>query len=146
MDYLTFKMLHLGCVVTSYALFLLRGLWMMFSPEWLHRRWVRIVPHVVDTVLLGSAMAMASMIRQYPFVAGWLTAKLLALLLYIVLGSVALKRGRTTKQRAVAWLAAQAVFFYIVAVALTRSPLPWAPGWGVAPLQIAPAGMVPVSR
>lgn len=125
MDYLTLKALHVGCVATSYALFLLRGLWMMFRPEWLQRRWVRILPHVVDTVLLGSAVAMALMIRQYPFVAGWLTAKLLALLLYIVLGSIALKRGRTLKQRVAAWLAAQAVFFYIVAVALTRSPLPW---------------------
>jgi uncharacterized membrane protein SirB2 len=125
MDYLTLKSLHVGCVAVSYALFLLRGIWMMFSPEWLRLRWVRILPHVVDTVLLGSAVAMALMIRQYPFVAGWLTAKLLALLLYIVLGSIALKRGRTRNQRIAAWFAAQAVFFYIVAVALTRSPLPW---------------------
>lgn len=128
MDYLTLKALHVGCVATSYVLFLLRGLWMMFRPEWLQRRWVRILPHVVDTVLLGSAVAMALMIRQYPFVAGWLTAKLLALLLYIVVGSIALKRGRTLKQRVAAWLAAQAVFFYIVAVALTRDPLPWTVG------------------
>lgn len=128
MDYLTLKALHVACVATSYALFLLRGLWMVFRPEWLQRRWVRILPHVVDTVLLGSAVAMALMIRQYPFVAGWLTAKLLALLIYIVLGSIALKRGRTRRQRIAAWFAAQAVFFYIVAVALTRNPLPWAAG------------------
>ena len=125
MDYLTLKSLHVGCVVVSYALFLLRGIWMMRRPEWLRLRWVRTLPHVVDTVLLGSAVAMALMIRQYPFVAGWLTAKLLALLLYIVLGSIALKRGRTRNQRIAAWFAAQAVFFYIIAVALTRSPLPW---------------------
>lgn len=125
MDYLTLKSLHVGCVAVSYALFLLRGIWMMRRPEWLRLRWVRTLPHVVDTVLLGSAVAMALMIRQYPFVAGWLTAKLLALLLYIVLGSIALKRGRTRNQRIAAWFAAQAVFFYIVAVALTRSPLPW---------------------
>ncbi len=125
MDYLTLKSLHVGCVVVSYALFLLRGIWMIRRPEWLRLRWVRTLPHVVDTVLLGSAVAMALMIRQYPFVAGWLTAKLLALLLYIVLGSIALKRGRTRNQRIAAWFAAQAVFFYIVAVALTRSPLPW---------------------
>lgn len=128
MDYLTLKALHVGCVATSYALFLLRGLWMVFRPEWLQQRWVRVLPHVVDTVLLGSAVAMALMIRQYPFVAGWLTAKLLALLIYIVLGSIALKRGRTRRQRIAAWFAAQAVFFYIVAVALTRNPLPWAAG------------------
>ncbi len=126
MDYTTLKMLHVGCVATSYALFVLRGLWMMLRPERLRRRWVRILPHVVDTVLLGSAVAMALMIRQYPFAAGWLTAKLLALLLYIVLGSVALRRGRTRMQRLAAWVAAQGMFFYIVAVALTRSPMPWA--------------------
>lgn len=125
MDYLTLKSLHVGCVAVSYALFLLRGIWMMRLPERLRLRWVRTLPHVVDTVLLGSAVAMALMIRQYPFVAGWLTAKLLALLLYIVLGSIALKRGRTRKQRIAAWFVAQAVFFYIVAVALTRNPLPW---------------------
>lgn len=125
MDYLTLKSLHVGCVVVSYALFLLRGIWMMRRPERLRLRWVRTLPHVVDTALLGSAVAMALMIRQYPFVAGWLTAKLLALLLYIVLGSIALKRGCTRNQRIAAWFAAQAVFFYIVAVALTRSPLPW---------------------
>jgi len=125
MDYLTLKSLHVGCVALSYTLFLLRGIWMMRRPERLQLRWVRIVPHVVDTVLLGSAVAMALMIRQYPFVADWLTAKLLALLLYIVLGSIALKRGRIRRQRLAAWLAAQAVFFYIVAVALTRNPLPW---------------------
>lgn len=125
MDYLTLKSLHVGCVAVSYALFLLRGIWMMRRPERLRLRWVRTLPHVVDTALLGSAVAMALMIRQYPFVAGWLTAKLLALLLYIVLGSIALKRGRTRNQRIAAWFAAQAVFFYIVAVALTRSPLPW---------------------
>jgi len=128
MDYLTLKALHLGCVATSYALFLLRGLWMMFCPERLQRRWVRVVPHAIDTVLLGSAIAMALMIRQYPFVSGWLTAKLLALLLYIVLGSIALRCGRTLGWRVAAWLAAQAVFFYIIAVALTRNPQPWGAG------------------
>lgn len=125
MDYLTLKSLHVGCVAVSYALFLLRGIWMMRCPERLQLRWVRTLPHVVDTALLGSAVAMALMIRQYPFVAGWLTAKLLALPLYIVLGSIALKRGRTRKLRIAAWFAAQAVFLYIVAVALTRNPLPW---------------------
>jgi len=125
MDYPTLKALHVGCVVLSYALFVLRGLWMLRLPQMLQQRWLRIVPHAVDTVLLGSAIGMAVTIRQYPFFAGWLTAKLMALLLYIVLGSIALKRGRTLKQRAAAWLAAQAVFLYIVAVALTRNPLPW---------------------
>ena len=94
----------------------------------LHRRWVKVAPHVVDTALLASAIAMAVMIRQYPFVAGWLTAKLLALVCYIGLGMIALKRGKTRRVRVIAWIGAQAVFFYIVAVAVTRNPLPWTAG------------------
>jgi len=88
-------------------------------------RWVRVLPHVVDTGLLASAVAMAIMIRQYPLVAGWLTAKVLALFCYIGLGMIALRFGRTRGERLLAWLAAQAVFFYIIAVAVTRQPLPW---------------------
>jgi uncharacterized membrane protein SirB2 len=65
------------------------------------------------------------MSRQYPFVAGWLTAKVVALVVYIGLGMVALRRGRSRRARITAWIAAQAVFLYIVAVALARSPLPF---------------------
>jgi uncharacterized membrane protein SirB2 len=124
-DYVSLKITHVSCVAISYALFVARGVWMMRGSALLQQRWVHIVPHVVDTVLLMSAVAMAVMIRQYPFVAPWLTAKLLALLAYIALGTVALKRGKTRRVRITAWFAAQAVFFYIVAVALTRSPWPW---------------------
>ncbi|HZN23606.1 MAG TPA: SirB2 family protein [Burkholderiales bacterium] len=127
MDYLALKSLHVSAVVTSYALFFVRGVWMLRMPQMLTRRWVRIVPHVVDTVLLASAIAMAAATRQYPFVAGWLTAKVLGLVLYIGLGTVALKRGNSRRVRIVAWIAAQAVFVYIVAVAVTRNPVPWLP-------------------
>ena len=103
----------------------MRGMWMMRGSALLNTRWVKIVPHVVDTALLASAVAMAVMIRQYPFVAPWVTAKVLALIAYIMLGTIALKRGKSRRVRIAAWIAAQMVFFYIVAVALTRSPLPW---------------------
>ena len=82
------------------------------------------MPHLVDTLLLASAVALAVMSHQYPLANGWLTAKVAGLLIYIGLGTVALKRGRTRRVRVTAWLAAQAVFFYIVAVAITRQPLP----------------------
>jgi uncharacterized membrane protein SirB2 len=124
-DYLILKNLHVGAVVVSFGLFVLRGLWMMAAPERLMARWVRIVPHVVDTVLLASAIALAMLTFQYPLAQSWLTAKVLALIIYILLGMVALRRGRTRGQRTVAWLSALAVFAYIVAVALTRDPTPW---------------------
>jgi len=126
LDYPLLKAAHVSCAAASYGLFVLRGLWMLRESPILRARWVRIVPHAVDTVLLGSAMAMAVASRQYPFVADWLTAKVIALLAYIALGMIALKWGATRRQRALAWLAAQAAFLYIVAVALTRDPAPWA--------------------
>jgi uncharacterized membrane protein SirB2 len=85
---------------------------------------VKVVPHAVDTVLLASAIALAVMSRQYPLEAPWLTAKVIALILYIALGTIALKRGRTKRTRVAAWLFAQVVFLYIALVAVTRDPLP----------------------
>jgi uncharacterized membrane protein SirB2 len=125
MDYIAIKLVHVGCVAMSYALFVLRGVWMMGESGSLQQRWVKIVPHVVDTLLLASAVVLAIMSRQYPLAHGWLTAKVIGLLIYIGLGTIALKRGKTRRTRVAAWLAAQAVFFYIVAVAVTRQPLPW---------------------
>jgi len=124
-DYAALKTVHVTCVAASYAFFFARGVWMMRESALLQRRWVQFVPHLIDTALLLSAIWMAVMIRQYPFVNAWLTAKLLGLVVYIGLGMVALKRGRERRARIAAWVAAQAVFFYIVAVALTRNPLPW---------------------
>ncbi len=125
MDYVSLKITHVSCVALSYVLFVVRGTWMMRESELLQRRWVKIVPHVIDTVLLASAIALAVTLSQYPALHAWLTAKVVGLLLYIGLGMVALKRGKTRRVRVVAWLTAQAVFFYIVAVALTHNPLPW---------------------
>lgn len=124
-DYAILKLIHVGCVAVSYTLFVLRGAWMLLESPRLGQRWVRIAPHIVDSALLASAIAMAVAIRQYPLVAGWLTAKVVALTCYIALGMIALRYGRTRGVRVTAWLVAQAVFFYIVAVALTRNALPW---------------------
>lgn len=124
MDYASIKVVHIGCVAISYVLFFVRGIAMLRESAWRQRRWVKIVPHVVDTFLLVSAVALAVMSRQYPLTDGWLTAKVVGLMIYIGLGAVALKRGKARRTRVAAWVAAQAVFFYIVAVAVTRRPLP----------------------
>lgn len=125
MDYIVLKQLHVACAALSFIGFFVRGIWMIRGSAMLERRWVRIVPHVNDTVLLASAIAIAAMSRQYPFVQGWLTAKVLALVLYIGLGMLALRPGRPRSLRIGAWLAALTVFLYIVWAALTRSPSPW---------------------
>jgi uncharacterized membrane protein SirB2 len=123
MDYPLLKLTHVTCVVLSYAGFFLRGIWMIRDSRMLERRWVRVLPHVVDTVLLASAIALAVMLKQYPLAEPWLTAKVAGLVLYIALGMVGLRYGATRRIRTGAWIAAQAVFLYIVAVALTRSVL-----------------------
>ncbi|HEX7054484.1 MAG TPA: SirB2 family protein [Burkholderiales bacterium] len=118
--YLLAKSLHVGCVILSLGGFLARGLLMIAGSPLLGSRVVRVAPHVVDTVLLASALWLAWMLRQYPFVHGWLTAKVLGLVAYIVLGSIALRRGRTKRIRIAAFAAASATAFYIVSVALTH--------------------------
>jgi len=140
--YSLLKQLHLTTLAITLALFVLRGVWMMTASPRLQARWVRIVPHVNDTLLLASGISLAVLLEQYPLVHGWLTAKFFALILYIVLGTVALKdsdplraksrvesyalkRGKTRGQRIAAWLAALGVFGYMVAVALAHDPLPF---------------------
>jgi uncharacterized membrane protein SirB2 len=122
MSYLAVKHLHVTCAALSGMLFLLRGIWMLQGSVLLQQRWVKIVPHVIDTLLLGSALVMVFWSAQYPFVQGWLTAKVFALIAYILLGTIALKRGKTKQVRLAAFLAALLVFAYIVKVALTRQP------------------------
>lgn len=124
MSYFTLKLVHVSCAALSISLFILRGIWMLRDSAWLRQRWVGIVPHVIDTVLLTSAILLALLTAQYPGIHDWLTAKIVALLLYIALGTIAIKRGATRTIRGAAWLAAIAVFAYIVAVALSRNPLP----------------------
>ena len=119
------KHIHVTCVALSYSLFFLRGVWMLRDSPLQQRRWVRIAPHTVDSVLLASAIALAWQLGISPLTHLWLATKIAALLLYIVIGTVALKRGRTKPIRLIAWLAAQAVFFYIVSVAVTHDPAPW---------------------
>lgn len=120
--YLAVKHAHMLFVVLSFAGFLLRGMWMLSGSTLLQHRLTKIVPHVVDSLLLLTALTLVVMLHQYPFVVGWLTAKVLGLCVYIVLGTVALKRGRTRTVRVGAFAAAIAVFLWIVSVALTRQP------------------------
>jgi uncharacterized membrane protein SirB2 len=122
MDYLTLKHVHMSCAAASGTFFLVRGMWMLGGSARLQQRWVRVAPHVIDTLLLASAIGLAIWSAQYPGRQPWLTAKILALLAYIGLGTVALKRGRTKPVRAAAFAAALLCFAYIAAVAVTKNP------------------------
>ena len=120
------KYIHVSCVVITFVLFFVRGLWMMSDSPQLQQKWTRRLPPVIDTILLGSAIMLAINMQQYPFVHAWLTAKVLALLLYIGLGMVAITYGPTRKIKITAWIAAELCFIYIVMVAITKTPFPGA--------------------
>jgi uncharacterized membrane protein SirB2 len=120
--YLFVKSLHVGCAALSIAGFAARGALMLADSPLLQSRFTRIAPHIVDTVLLVSATWLAWMLGQIPFVHGWITAKVIALIAYVLLGAVALRRGRTKAVRATAFVAALLTAAYIMSVALTRDP------------------------
>jgi len=93
---------------------------MMTDNAMLQRPLVRILPHLIDTFLLASAVCLTLILNQFPFIDAWLTAKFFALILYIILGTIALKRGRTRFIRIGALVASICVFILIVAVALSH--------------------------
>jgi uncharacterized membrane protein SirB2 len=130
-NYLAIKHFHITFALLSGSFFMLRGFWMLLDSPLLQQRWVRVAPHVVDTLLLASALVLVFWSGQYPFVQPWLTAKVIALIAYIVLGAIALKRGKTKGARAFAFFAALATFAYIVAVALTRQAAIPFQAWGL---------------
>ncbi|MGZ3181356.1 MAG: SirB2 family protein [Telluria sp.] len=125
MDYLALKHFHMTMAALSGSFFFVRGLWMLAGSSMLQQRWVKTAPHVVDTLLLASAIWLAAWSHQYPGPMPWLTAKVIGLVVYILLGTVALKRGKTKGVRATAFVLAMLTFFYIASVAVTKSPLPF---------------------
>lgn len=122
MLYLTVKHVHVVCAVLSICGFCLRGLLLMRNSALMGRRWMRILPHVNDSILLAAAIGLAVMLGQYPFVHGWLTAKICGLIAYIILGAQALRPGHDPRLRLAAGLAAVGVFGWIVSVALSKHP------------------------
>ena len=124
--YLQIKWVHVAAVIASGALFGLRGLLVWAGREQL-AMWapLRYLSYSIDTVLLTAALMLVTILHQYPFVHAWLTVKVLLLVVYIVLGTLALKRGKTMNQRRIWFVAALAVYLFIVSVARSHSP------WGV---------------
>lgn len=123
MLYLIVKQVHVTSIALSFALFAARGLWVLSGRELPRHPVLRVLPHVVDTVLLTSALWLTTLIHQYPFAQGWLTVKVLGLVVYVVLGSLALKRAATLRLKGLAFIAACLVFGFIVSVARAHNPL-----------------------
>jgi uncharacterized membrane protein SirB2 len=121
--YLALRNVHITCAILTIALFVLRGGLMLADSPWQRNVVLRYLPHAVDTVLLTTALMLTTVIHQYPFAVGWLTAKVVLLIAYIVLGSIALKHGRTRAIRVTAFVAALATVGFLVTVARAHHPL-----------------------
>jgi len=122
LDYAALKLVHQSAVALSVTGFFVRGLASFSGAGWVRSRAARTLPHAVDTVLLLSALAMAWTLRLTPGNAPWLLAKIVGLVLYVALGVVALRPGRSLAVRAAAWVAALATVGWIVSVAITKNP------------------------
>jgi len=119
------KAIHVICIVLSFSGFFVRGIWMLQGSAKFRQRWVKTAPHIIDTLLLASAIVLAVQMRISPLEHSWLMAKIIALLVYIGAGMVALRFGRNRNVRLGAWVFGLLTFLYIVSVASSKSVLGW---------------------
>jgi uncharacterized membrane protein SirB2 len=128
MNYAMLKMIHISAVAVSFCGFAVRGVGALCGASWVRHRAARMLPHVVDTVLLLSALGMLWLVRLAPWALPWLRAKIAGLVVYIALGMLALHPRLAGSGpaahvvRLAAWIAALLVFGFIVSVALTKDP------------------------
>jgi len=122
MMYALIKNAHITFALISISLFIIRSYWSVTQSPRLKQTWVRVMPHVNDTLLLGCAVYLMLLSQQYPFANNWLSAKFIALLAYIGCGTVAIKRGETVRIRLFFAMFSVTIFAYIFSVAITRSP------------------------
>lgn len=120
--YAAFKHIHMLCALISIIGFITRSIWAFQGSALLQKKLVKILPHIVDTLLIISAIVLAVNVQQYPFINNWLTAKVLALVAYIVFGVLTLKKAKNNQQRAIYFVLALSCFFYIAGVAVSKNP------------------------
>lgn len=122
MNYFAIKHIHVTFAVLSILFFVVRAYWSVSESSLLQARPVKILPHIIDTVLLVAGITLAAMIGPSQ---PWILAKVVALILYIGVGSVAIKRGKTPRSRLIATFISIAIFMYIVGAAMRHSPMSW---------------------
>lgn len=121
MPYLEIRTLHIVCVMLSISLFIARASMQFAGIDWRKWRWLKILPHANDSLLLGAAISLSLYSHQYPFAQAWLGAKVIALLIYIILGGLTLRQNLSLKARVLSFIGALLVFGYILGVAHSRS-------------------------
>ena len=125
MSYLFVKNIHTLLALLTISGFVIRGYWMMTNSGNLQHRMTRVAPHILDTVFLASGIAMLVLLSLNPLSQSWLLAKFAGLIAYMLLGTVAIRRGSTRQVRVPAFVGALSVFAYVVGVALSKSPASW---------------------
>lgn len=123
MDYFAIKLVHQTAATLSIAGFVVRGAASLVGAQWVSSRAAKTLPHLVDSVLLLSALMLAWTLHLTPDRTPWLLAKIVGLVLYVALGVIALRPGRPRGVRAAAWMGALFVVAWIISVAVTKSPL-----------------------
>lgn len=123
--YLPIKYSHQLLAMLSLLGFMIRGCWAIQASALLQQRWVKIVPHIIDTLLLTSAILLMMILRQHPGNQDWIAAKILALVLYIGFGTLAIKRAPTPTSKTLFFGLAITTFIYIAGVAIAHDPASW---------------------
>jgi uncharacterized membrane protein SirB2 len=121
--YLQLRAAHIGLALLSVAIFIVRGGLVLTDSPARDTPWLKYPSYCIDTLLLTAALMLTTVIREYPFMTGWLTSKVVLLVVYVLLGSIALKRGRTRSVRAVAFVAALLTVGFLFTVARAHHPL-----------------------
>lgn len=123
--YMFLKHLHLTTIAISVTLLVLRFIGSMLHASVMQKHWVKIVPHINDTILLLTGVGLIAVTGFYPFTphSAWLTEKLLGVVIYILLGFVALREGKNKAIRTFALLGALGWIWLIAQMAMTKVPL-----------------------
>ena len=120
---LTIKTLHVCCAYLTGVGFLLRGWLALTRSPLLQLRITKTLPHIIDTILLLSALAM---IHQWSISISnsyWLIAKIVVLFVYIIFGFLMLRYGHNWQRRFTGFLGGVLSYTYIVGVAHSKSVL-----------------------
>ena len=123
--YLIFKHSHLTLILLSVCFLVIRVIGTSVNAQWVNKKLIKVAPHIIDTILLASAIGLMVILSQYPVVNAWLSAKVVALVAYIVLGTMALKGQKSAVQRFAFLALALLCIGYMASVALSKNPMPW---------------------
>ncbi len=123
--YETLKLAHISCVVISGSLFIYRYARLSLHPDQALPKALKVLPHINDTVLLSCAIGMLVLIGLNPFTTPWLLAKIVALVLYIVLGAICMRSLPGSRRQSISFVAAISVFAYILLVGLNKQVMPF---------------------